>query len=197
MEPQQSNYKIKLFIILFFLTLGVVMGYLVLTSRKSVNSNPTQIQPTVVNPILSTTKKEGSMMLSTSDNVDRKPIGTNFSVDLWVDSNGKDITGYDAVVSYDKTKLDLVSAASDVPDVTLYKRDTATSLVITGVKTLASTATHVWVKTKIATLVFHPKIKGNFTLSVAPSDGRSLTKMVNVASKVLYPMVSSLAVEIF
>jgi len=84
-----------------------------------------------------------------------------------------------------------------LPDVTLYKKDTTTSLIITCVKSVASTATHVWAKTKIATLVFHPKIKGNFTLLVAPSDGKSLTKMVDVVSKVLYPAVSSLAVEIF
>ena len=120
------------------------------------------------------------------------------NVVLYVDaaSGGQDITGYDALLSYDRAYFDLVEVNSAVPNFKIFKFDNKTHTSITGIKDVDDQSQSIFDNTHLLKLTLKPKQKGVSKVSIAATAGRETTQLVDVNVVVIKPQLGSEQVSV-
>jgi len=137
--------------------------------KNSTQQTSTEDPNRVVTGLLGLSQKNGEKAVSR---------GVPVTFFLYADSKGQDITGYDAVLQYDTTKLEFKEVKSLIEGVDLYETNdevsTASSdLVITGVKGLAYDGSLVFNNTALAEVTFTPLVSGETIISFMYEPGSS------------------------
>ena len=123
-------------------------------------------------------------------------IGQDVIITISGDSVGKEIVGYDGLVTYDKTALMLQSAKSIIKDFTIFKFDRSNHLSLTAVKNLNSKTPTILSKTPMAELIFKAVKPGTYSIEIQSDIDKESTKMVDEKTNVLYPNLSSVMVSV-
>lgn len=140
--------------------------------------------------------KKGQVSLIVKSGTDRFTAGQPMSLIISGDSNGKNITGFDFLIAYDKTAFSFDKAASISPDFGLQTFQNTDGLVLTGNKRLQVNQPTIFSNSQLIELVFIPKKSGQFDFSILSSSGKEKSLMVDVNSQVFYPRLNSLKIDV-
>lgn len=182
--------------VIIVLILLVVLGTVLYVSTQKNTSAP--IRPTRVTSTVPTVTPRpvlGSMTISSSG-------GTRFSnsspitVQIQASSEGRQIVGYDVVVTYDKTGFDFVKATSLMDDFKIYSYDRPTYVSLSAIKSLQDDKSTSWNNQSLVELTFQPKNTGAFTFSLTPV-GKEASKLVDEKAQAIYPSTGQLQLEVF
>ena len=198
-QPNQSTNTPQPFLKIFLISLIVVFAILLFvlynsqrqkgmeeSSKVSTSQSPSSAPTTV--------PTEGSFFLAADQT--SVTLNTPVTVVLKADSNGKSIVGYDLVLQYDPSSLEVASASSMLPDFTVYHLKSADHYSLTATKKIASTDPSVFNQTEVLKLVVTPKKAGSLTLNLVAALGNEKTQMVDGTTKVIYPAVNEITLEV-
>jgi hypothetical protein len=141
-------------------------------------------------------QKKGEVSLIVKNKTDRFTIGQPMSLIISGNSNGKNITGFDFIIAYDKTAFSFNKAVSLSSDFDLKVFQIGDGLIVTGNKKLQVNRPTILSNNHLIELVFVPKKAGQFDFSILSSSGKEKTQMVDVNSQIFYPRVNSLKVDV-
>ncbi len=123
-------------------------------------------------------------------------LGGRIFLNITADSDVKDITGFDILLSYDPTLVEITQVQSVNPDFQIIKKDAGQYLTITGFKNPSASAKHVFQDSPIISIVAKPKSKGSAVFEILGAKGREMSKFIDTSSQTFYPVVSKNTVEI-
>lgn len=187
--------KIKtIFVYLLAIFLAVFVGtgiFLVLNNNNSASKKG----ETTMTSIPTSVPTQGSLSLKLAGGA-TVTKDSEVQIDLFADSNEKNIVGYDLVLSYDPSSFDFVKATSNLADFKIYtyKKDGYLSFLAT--RSLQSQTSSIFTQTKIASLVFKPIKAGKFTFSLKPLMGKDKTDLVTDKTEVINPKLNDLEVKV-
>lgn len=157
MEPTEKHHSALFFTAVFSLVViifAVLIFVLMTQVKKTVSPGATTqfVAPTTV-PVVT---QPGVIKLIPKDGKTSYKAGDTVTLRLIAHSAGDTVTGYDAVVQYDREKMRFVKAVSVNDDFQLFadKNEPSAPLIITGVKKLASTTPVVFSDTVVAEFTF-------------------------------------------
>ena len=115
------------------------------------------------------------------------------TITLYIDvfSGGQDITGYDALLAFDRTFFDLVEVTSALPNFQIFQFDNKTHLSITGIKDVNDRSQSIFENTHLLKLTLKPKKKGTSKVGIVVAAGREVTQLVDVNVLVIKPQPGS------
>lgn len=189
--PKTINLRLVMLLVLLLFAILIIYLISARSSPKNELNNtgqPPSPQPTAI-------IRSGQLMIKTTDELP-KNVGNQVSFDIVANSEGKDIVGYDLVVGYDVNNWDVVNVNSALADFNLFKNNQKNGLIVTGLKNPSNKTNHVWQGTKIATLIFRPKVKGNYVFELLTNTDKEVTKMIDVNSKAIYPNISQVSITV-
>lgn len=111
-------------------------------------------------------------------------------------SEGHDITGYDILVTLDSEMFDLVGVSTEIPGFTVFPFNNGQYIAITAIKDIGENEPSVFDNTKMLTIELKPKKKGQGIISVAVSNDKEKTQLVDTNVQVLVPQIQSATVQI-
>lgn len=187
---------------LLLLSLVVVFGvllFVVYSSQKAKKEEEsskvaTSQSPNVVDEAASPMPTEGMFSLTTSQSI--MAVNTPVTVTLEANSNGKAIVGYDLVLQYDPDSIEITSATSLLPDFTVYPIKSADHYSITATKKITSEDPSIFSQMGILNLIVTPKKSGSLNLGLVSSLGNEKTQMVDETTKVIYPEVGEITLQV-
>lgn len=160
---------------------------LMINQQKNIFPSPTQFE-------IPSSKKFFKLSLPPLQKV--FSLNDQINIDIYADSEGKNISGYDLIISYDPQGLEFVSAQSTLNDFSLYSFKKEGRLSLTGTKKLNSNNQTIFASTKIAILNFKPKKRGTHTVSLLSNLGKEKTQMVDEETKIYYPSLNQIKLEV-
>lgn len=186
---------------IIIISIGVIlflMAVVLIFTRRSATTqiaNNTEINQQTISP---TTKPTIARFGRLDISVPTTNIATGQDVVVTItgDSMGREIVGYDGLVTYDKSALMLQGAKSIIKDFTIFKFDRVSHLSLTAVKNLNSKTPTILSKTPMAELVFKAVKPGTFSIEIQSDIDKESTKMVDEKTNVLYPNLSSVMVTV-
>lgn len=196
MTYQTKNNRVSLYIILalaFFVIFAATGVALFFTGTKKVETPPSVA--VTVTPTVAWTR--GYLSLQTAGNVTRFPAGQPVNLTVVADSGGENIVGWDLLVAYDPAAFEFIRADSILTDFKIYSFQGRDYVSLTSIKSLQSNTPAVFKKTVVASLVFQPKKKGRFTLTLKDSLGKEKTNFVNTVTKRISPQLNQITIEIY
>lgn len=111
-------------------------------------------------------------------------------------SEGKDITGYDLLLTIDKDMFELQSVSTAIPGFTVFPFDNGSYIAITAIKDIGEDAPTIFDETDMLTVELKPKKKGTGVISVALENDKEKTQLVDVDVQPITPQIGSAQVEI-
>lgn len=178
----------------------VIVIALLALARKPETSSATQAgkngipatQVTVI-PTLDPTRPslQFSAVANTAHSVDE-----TFTVQLTANSQGADVNGYDILLPYDKSSLEIVEVKSLVDTFQTYQFDRGDYYAITGIKLLSAQGPAVFANQPILEFTLKGKKPGKYTLAVMPEKGKETSKFVDKDVKIIKPQFQPIIVEI-
>jgi len=159
---------------------------LVLRLRKTPPTQPpitSQVSPTQA-PV---SKEKGSLTLKAKNHEtivsQQKPI----TLYVYANSDSQPITGYDAIVNYEETKVDFVNHKNLQPDFQIFTKKEKDKLIITGIKNLNSTTPTVFTDSSLVELTFQPKQTGqvDFSFDFTPGSKKDSNLITEKTTEVL------------
>lgn len=200
MENNQGKNMTFTYLLVVFFALFVGTGiFLVLNNNNSASkkegtaATSTIKQEEIIVPSIKPTQGSLSLKLVGEAMVTKN---SEIQINLFADSNEKNIAGYDLALSYDPSSFDFVKAESNLADFKIYtyKRDGYLSFLAT--KSLQSQTSAVFIQTKIASLSFKPIKAGKFNFSLKSLIGKDKTDLVTDKTEVLNPQLNNLEIEV-
>jgi len=183
---------ISIGVILFLMAIVLIFTRRALTDQIANNS---QVNQQTISPIIKPNiERFGKLDISTP--ATSVVSGQDVTVVISGDSIGKEIVGYDALISYDKSALILQNAKSTIVDFSLFKFDRSAHLSLTSVKNLNSKTPTVLKDTPMIELVFKTTKSGAFPIVIQSDIDKESTKMVDEKTNVFYPNLSSIMVNV-
>lgn len=189
-----KNNKIYIILSLIFLVIFAVTGIALIVTGGKGKELPPKAKVTVT-PTVTWTR--GSLNLQTAGNITRFPAGQPVNLTVVADSGGENIVGWDLLVAYDPAAFEFVRADSILADFKIYSYKRPNHVSLTSIKSLQSNTPAVFKKTAVASLVFQPKKKGRFTLTLKDSLGKEKTNFVNTVTKRISPQLNQITIEIY
>ena len=113
-----------------------------------------------------------------------------------VDSDKRDVVGFDLIFKFDKEGLNLDKIISLSPDFKLFKKTLPDGEIITGIKKIDRKGKIILNDNQLIELTFIPKKQGFYTIAVAPADKIGKTQFVDYETKIIYPKIDSLRVTV-
>jgi hypothetical protein len=110
--------------------------------------------------------EKGSLTLTVAEASASATVGFPVTVMVIGDSNGKSVTGYDAVVTYDPTKVEYRNHTGLLPEFQLFTEKQSNKVLVSAVKALDATETSVFTRTEMVELVFVPLKAGKMELGL-------------------------------
>lgn len=123
-------------------------------------------------------------------------VGDSVTILIKGSSGGKDVTGYDVLIGYDKDILQIGTVTTDTPDYEIFKFEKNTHMTVTGIKDFQKKDVSILDNTTLLKLTFTVKQKGKAMVSVFPSQGKENTQFVDAEVKVVKPQIGSLELEV-
>lgn len=196
MEENKKNYYRFLVIIVFLI--AVILLIVLIYSKVADSPIITGSLSTKITPSPAPTRMTfGSMTLKTEDDKNRHPITDYLRLVVVADSSDIDVVGYDCLLGLDKKYFEIIQTESDLVDFNLFKTETDDKLTITGTKKLDAASTNKLAASKIITFTIKPLKTGKFSLGLLPESGKEKTQFVDTQSKVYYPKLNNIEIEIF
>lgn len=202
--PQQ-NIKKKFYYFSYLIFGGIFFLFLALIFTFILSKNKSRNQPLTINqpknisssptpsPIPSS-KKFFKLKLATSKKI--FSLNDQINVEVYADSEGKNISGFDLLISYNPQELEFVNASSESNDFSLYSFKKENYITLTGTKKINSDRPTVFSSTKIANLIFKPKKLGRYQISLLENYRKEKTQMVDDQTNVYSPSLNQLEIEI-
>jgi hypothetical protein len=189
----QISRPVKVIIALILL---VVLGaFAFFTAKQNKSTKPVRpARMTVTIPSVTPRPVLGSMTVSSS--VTRYSKDSPVTIKIQASSEGRQIVGYDAVVTYDKSAFDFVKALSLMDDFRIYSYNRPTHVSLSAIKSLQNKRVDVWNNQTLAELTFQPKKTGAYTFSLAPV-GKESSKLIDENAQAIYPKVAQLQLEVY
>jgi len=193
MENNVSKQKMFVFVVFVLLLMTV---FLIIANQLKKNQVPSQTNKTEVSPTIILTKtKIGRMELILKESA-QPIIGQPFSLILLADSNGKKITGFDALIGYDKTALELINATALKEDFKVSSFDNIAGKTVNGARKIQYNQPVVFSNTELMELNFKPLKIGVFSVNIVDKINKETTQMVDTDNKIIYPGAFSFSVNI-
>jgi len=195
--------KIPFLVFLLIIIFVSIIVLLMVNKRKVIQKNKI-IQKKTVSALKVSDKsevsffqqKKGKVHLIVKNKTDRFNINQPMNLVILADSNGKNITGFDFILTYDKTAFSFNKAVSLSSDFDLQTFQGEDVLILTGNKKLEVNHPTILNNSQLIELVFVPKKVGQFDFSILSSSNKEKTQMVDINSQVFYPELNSLKVYI-
>jgi hypothetical protein len=182
------RYAVVAFLILFMAVGGM---YLLSSRQKNVSNDSNSTADVSPQPVRSGTmkvvpEKSGSYT-----------VGKEVAVFVTGDSQGKDVVGYDILLTYDPNILSVpVVTSSDTSfQVTSFTKKKG-FVSITGTKTANNQSTNVFKNTQLVKLVFNATKKGTVNVAIKQQVNKEQTKFVDATFQHLYPQVGLVTLEV-
>jgi len=198
---QNRNSQINKVHPLIFISIGVTLflvAVVLIFTRKVTTSQITdnsEVKQQTISPITKPNiERFGKLDISTP--ATSVVSGQDVTVVISGDSIGKEIVGYDVLVSYDKSALTLQSAKSNITDFSIFKFDRSTHLSLTAVKNLNSKTPTILKGIPMVGLVFKTEKSGTFPVVIQPAIDKESTKMFDEKTNVFYPNLSSVTINV-
>lgn len=193
MENNISKQKMFVFVV-FVLVLMTV--FLIIANQLKKNQALNQANKTEISPPATVNKtKTGGLELILKESA-RPKLGQAFSLVILADSNNKNITGFDALVGYDKTAFEFVNAVGIKEDFKALTFNNSDWITINGSRRIQYNQPVAFSNSELVEINFKPLKTGQFDFSIIESKGNEKTQMVDTDSKIIYPKASSLMVEV-
>jgi len=191
------KHHYRFLIIIIFLIIAVFTAILIYTKAANspiitgslstkIESSPAPVETTF-----------GSMTLKSEDGASRHSVTDYLRFAVIVDSSDIDVVGYDCLIGFDEKSFEVIQAESDLTDFNLFKTKGDNRLTITGIKKLNVTTANKLNNNKIITLTLKPLKTGKFNFSLLPEAGKEKTQFVDTQSKVYYPKLNNIEIEIY
>mgnify|MGYP001601606441 CR=1 FL=1 len=193
--PPPSSQRSPLFAIIALILL-VILGVFVYFSTQKKTSAP--IRPTRTTSTIPTVTPRpviGAMTISSSGGV-RFSKSSPITLQVQASSQGRQVVGYDVVVTYDKTGFDFVKATSLMDDFKIYSYYRPTYVSLSAIKSLQDIKVATWDNQSLMELTFQPKKVGSYSFSLAPV-GKETSKLVDEKAQAIYPSTGQLQLEVF
>jgi hypothetical protein len=154
------------------------------TIQSKANGEQTEMITRVSKPVSSPTPMiyDVTMELTKKDGLITHRFGQELVIILTADSKGRDVTGYDALVGFDTSKVQLKSVKSLVSDMTIYKYEKDNMVQITGTKSLSSTSLVFFNRTPILEYTFQPIQQGTAIFEIIDVKGKAKSQIVDSRS---------------
>lgn len=179
--------------VILLVGLGAFAFFSTQQKQTSAPTRPTRVTSTV--PSVTPRPVIGAMTISSSGGV-RFSKSSPVTVQVQASSQGRQIVGYDVVVTYDKTAFDFVKAVSLMDNFKVYSYDRPTYVSLSAIKSLQDNKVTTWNNQSLMELTFQPKKAGTFTFSLAPV-GKESCKLVDEKTQAIYPSTGQLQLEVF
>jgi len=137
-----------------------------------------------------------SLTLETNLSGNKMKVGDMVEINLFGDSNGKNIVGYDVVIYYDSLAFDFKRGLSSLSDYNIFTYKKGHFFTITGLKTLQSAPSPMTKANKLATLTFEATKTGQFEFSLKTSNDKDKTDLITDKTEVLIPTLNQLTVDV-
>ncbi len=111
-------------------------------------------------------------------------------------TEGRDITGYDVLLTLDTDIFELQSVSTAIPGFTVFPFDNDGYIAITAIKDIGENEPTILDGTEMLTVELKPKKKGTGVISIALENDKEKTQFVDVNVEVLVPQIGSAQVEI-
>lgn len=185
------------------LVLLVLLGIGMFIFKEKTVTNITQpistdfnrLQPTIT-PTLIPYPVLGSMTVQTKVGLKRLPNNKEFVLVVDASSEGKNIVGYDIILSFDKSAFTYVRTISSMPDFNVFSYERPTYISLSAIKSLQNNKIVSWNNQPLVEMVFVPKKTGTFVFTLSP-EGKETSKLVDDTAQVVYPKTDKLELEIY
>ncbi|OGK21059.1 hypothetical protein A2866_01875 [Candidatus Roizmanbacteria bacterium RIFCSPHIGHO2_01_FULL_39_8] len=186
-------------VLLSLVIVFAVLLFVVYSSQKAKNLEEgskitTSQNPSLVTATVSPRPLEGAFSLTASQS--SVAVNSPVTVTLEADSNGKAVVGYDLILQYDPAALEITSATSLLPDFTVYPIKSADHYSVTATKKITSEDPSIFNQAGVLNLIVTPKKSGSQSLRLVSNLGNEKTQMVDETTKVIYPAVSEITLEV-
>ena len=168
MPPPQTIQEVKgrspviaIIALVLLIGLGTFAFFTTKQNKTSSPIRPTRVTSTV--PSVTPRPVIGAMTISSSGGV-RFSKSSPVTVQVQASSQGRQVVGYDVVVTYDKTGFDFVKASSLMDDFKIYSYDRPTYVSLSAIKSLQDNKVTTWENQSLMELTFQPKKLGPFLL---------------------------------
>jgi len=191
----ENKNNIFIYLLVVFFAMFVGTGIFFASNSTTIPKKPKKevvITTSIITPIIQT---QGSLNLKLADGV-VVTKDKEMQIDLFADSNEKNISGYDLALSYDPLAFDFIKATSSLVDFKIYSYKKNNYLSILGAKTLQSKTQSVFAKTKIVSLIFKPTKKGEFNFVLKPIINKDKTDLVTEKTEILNPQLNELRIKV-
>ena len=196
-KEQPSRVSYYLIIGAVVLVFGGILLFLFLRNKDGEKKTEINSSENISLPARTTVKKKkGGLILKTTDGAVAKKMGEAFTVDVVLNQPQNQITSYDLILQFDKSKIDLVQTTPIIKGFSFVPIDDPDGVVISAFKAPNSKFIHNIDEVELLTVTFKPKVKGSVTIAVAKEKGKRSTKFVNNQSAVYYPEVSQIELSI-
>ena len=197
-EVAKTN-KTMVYMVIFAAVIFIGLMLFFATQQNKVIRPPTNStdSSTVRETAIPTVKPtKGTLSLIPKSGLAKYSLTQNVVLNLVADSSNEDISGYDALIGYDNTAFDFVSATSVIPDFKIFTFPKENYISVTATKNLQSSSPSIFTNTILIEITLKPKKVGNFTVSINEEQGRETTKFVNIGTSLVYPKLNNVSVEI-
>lgn len=187
---------------LIFIALIIVLAapFIFIFFRSKLNQVAPQLNSTKVSEPTPTPtvirKKKGGLTLNISGGSVKKTVGSEFTVETILNSPQSQITSFDMVFKFDKSKVELVGSQTTLEGFSLVSIEDTEGIVITAFKSPSSTILHDLDQIGLVNLIFRAKEKGKTVISIVKEKEKRTTKFVDSNSKVFYPETDEIEIEI-
>lgn len=188
----QTNSVYRFILILVLIVFAFLLLYLYQT-RSKIGKQENFVAVTPQPPVV---LNMGSISLKAASDVSTGAVNEPLELDIVATSDQKSIVGYDAVLKFKEGSLEVVSAESLLPDFDLYQVKKSDHYILTGTKKLDSVEPAVLDNTAIVRLTVLPRSTGELYLNIADNLGLEKSQMVDEETKVLFPQVGEITLEI-
>lgn len=189
-EPVVEEHKLQKFIPFIVIALLVVAGVLFYFNSGKANTQTAQSSTQAQIPSETT----GNFTL-VSDGGETVPVGNKAVVRVVADSGGKDVVGYDIVLSKPSNMQGLV-VTSLVPGFQVFTNEGDDYVSITGIKGLDSQDAHIFSGSPLVQVEFVPTAAGEVALSLYDEHNNETTKFVDTQTTLYYPGLSGLTLQV-
>src|SRR3989338_9028727 len=126
----------------------------------------------------------------------RYKTGKPFTIQIIGNSIGRAIVGYDMILEFDSSSLEIAQIASAHEDFQIFTYKNPGQEIITGTK-YPSSSTKTFFEGEILTLTVIPQKKGILTLSLVSERGKEKTQWVDGETNIIYPRVGYITLDIY
>lgn len=188
MDEQKFLDKKTYLLFAIFLIMVTLLINLTEASRTKVSGKQFATGQTIANSYIN---------LTTTNNTLKFPLGQPINFQIMADSDGKEVVGYDVLVSYDNKAFNLTRLTSLQPNFDIYKFDKPDHLSITAVQSLSNKNAIIFTATALTEMVFQPKMVGRYTFTLLQMSGKEKTEFVSNQVERIYPRLNAITIEIY